>query len=83
MVEFCMETNNLKPKDCSISQCVNGITGKGNNAGTWRDHFKGVMNSVNNDADPNIVNVALNRKNYNDDEINKWELRSTVKRLQN
>jgi exonuclease III len=83
MIDFWKEMKNLKPKDNSVSQCVNGITGEGNIAEMWRNHFNGIMNSVNNDADSDTVNDAINRENNNDDEVNMWELRSAVKRLKN
>ena len=62
---------------------MNGITGEGNIANMWRDHFDGVMNSVNNDIDSIIVNEALNRENDDNDDVYTCELRTAVNQLKN
>lgn len=69
----------LKPKRYTVSQCVNCITEDGYIADELRDHFNGILNSVNDEADWFSFDEALNREH--DDDVYMWELRSVAKRF--
>lgn len=43
--------NYLKPKECSVSQYVNGAAGEGNIADMLGGHLDDIMNGIKNDAD--------------------------------